>query len=206
MTKREDGKETRNRLLKAACRLFSEKGYQKTTVGEICKQACANRASINYYFDGKSNLYSECWQYAVEQFGRPVSPDRKNESPEKQLETYIRDLLGDCFEPDEKGYFTRLYMMELSNPTGLIREAWYDLVQPRRSQLQEIIRRIMGRDPDRETLAFCELSIAIQCRIPLSINPRDLEYFVTHPLDQDLVNRMAAHITRFSLAGIRAAG
>ncbi len=206
MTKREDGKETRNRLLESACRLFAQKGYQKTTVGEICEQAGANRASVNYYFDGKSKLYSECWQYAVEKFGRPVSADRENESPEKQLETYIRDLVENCFDPGEKGYFTRLYMMELSNPTGLIREAWYDLVKPRRSQLQEIIRRIMGFNPDAETLAFCELSIAIQCRIPLSINPRDLEYFVNHPLDQDLINRMAAHITRFSLAGIRAAG
>ena len=48
MTKREDGKETRHRLLNAACEVFAEKGYRNARVAEICRRAGANVARHQY--------------------------------------------------------------------------------------------------------------------------------------------------------------
>ena len=49
--------ETRHRLLSAAGEIFSEKGYQKSTIREICAKAQANVAAVNYDFGGKKALY-----------------------------------------------------------------------------------------------------------------------------------------------------
>ena len=39
----------RDRLLEVAGPVFSEKGFEKTTVREICQKADVNLASVNYY-------------------------------------------------------------------------------------------------------------------------------------------------------------
>ena len=52
-------KETRERLLSTAERLFAERGFSKVTIREICKSARANVAAVNYHFNGKKGLYDE---------------------------------------------------------------------------------------------------------------------------------------------------
>ncbi|CAD7054702.1 TetR/AcrR family transcriptional regulator [Pseudorhizobium halotolerans] len=50
---------TRERLVQAARRIFSERGYERTTVREIAAQAEVNPALINRYFGGKEQLFAE---------------------------------------------------------------------------------------------------------------------------------------------------
>lgn len=203
MAKREDGKETRQRLLKAALELFSQKGYDRVTIADICKKAGANQASVNYYFTDKARLYAESWEYAVDRLPSHFfnAPDI---SPEKQLGHVIRSLLHDFLKQDEKGAFVRLYLMELLQPTGLIQDSWHEKIQPRREKLQHIICQIIGKTPDQETLGFCELSIVSQCRHLLTIKPDDMKFFMGHEINQKTIDRLAEHITIFSLAGIKA--
>ena len=52
-------RETRQRLIESATRLFAERGFAKVTVREICKAARANVAAVNYHFGGKNGLYQE---------------------------------------------------------------------------------------------------------------------------------------------------
>ena len=204
MVKREDGKQTRRRVLTAAVELFSRKGYERVKVAEICRRARANQASVSYYFGDKAGLYTECWQYAVARFGEVLLVDPEETPPEIQLRNYIRRLMRNFYDDGEKGDFSRLYMMELVHPTGLIQRAWLDMIQPNRQRFHSIIARIMGRTPTYETLVFCELGIASQCRSLLTITPGDMDYFLDRPMNQTLINRMADHICAFSLAGIRA--
>ena len=48
---------TRERIMKAAERLFAERGYDGTSVRAIVAKARVNQAAINYHFDGKEGLY-----------------------------------------------------------------------------------------------------------------------------------------------------
>ena len=50
---------TRERILKAAQRLFAERGYRDTTVRAVVVRARVNQAAINYHFGGKDGLYRE---------------------------------------------------------------------------------------------------------------------------------------------------
>jgi len=204
MAQREDGKETRNRLLNAACEIFAEKGYRNAKVAEICRRAGANVAAVNYYFGDKASLYTEAWQHAFNKHAISASSDLVHTSPDDQLRVYIQTLMQNFMEKGQQGYFTRLYMMELANPTGLIQDTWLDLIEPRRQKLLGIICKIMGVETTNETVLFCEMSIINQCRALLTINRNDLEYLLGQPLSPNLIKRLADHIASFSLAGIGA--
>lgn len=205
MAQREDGKQTRNRVLEAACEIFAEKGYHRAKVADICRRAGANVAAVNYYFGDKATLYAKAWRHAFKKGPEPELSDAVT-SAEDQLQAYIRFLVQHYTDKGDMGQFTRLYMMELANPTGLIQEIWHDLIEPRRQLLLEIIRKIIGTQASDEAVLFCEMSIISQCRALLNIRRSDMEYLLGQPLCPDLTRRLADHITRFSLAGIKASG
>ena len=206
MTRREDGRNTRRRLLNAACDVFAEMGYQKAKVADICRRAGANVASVNYYFGNKSSLYKEAWQHALNHFDVPEDTDPGEGSAHERLRTYIGSLIRNFTADGEAGRFSRLYLMEMVNPTGLIQEAWQDIIEPRRRHLHTIIRDIMGTEGEDLDVLFCELSIVNQCRTLVTAKRSDLEYMLGRPLDPQVVERLADHITVFSQAGIQAVG
>jgi AcrR family transcriptional regulator len=205
MVRRVDGKETRGRLLDAALEVFAESGYRNAKVAEICRRAGTNLAAVNYYFGDKAGLYAEAWQHAFYACAGPISSGSAGFSPVEQLRLRIHNMMQDFTENSIRGQFTRLYLMELANPTGLIQDNWHELIEPRRQELIGIIRQIMGTDATDEKVLFCEMSIINQCRALLTISRSDLRYLLGQPLSPELVSRWADHITRFSLAGIRAA-
>jgi AcrR family transcriptional regulator len=57
---------TRQSIMKAAARLFAEKGYQGASVRDIVTRARVNQAAINYHFKGKDGLYLELLKAAFE--------------------------------------------------------------------------------------------------------------------------------------------
>ena len=78
-TTEEDGHEsTRRRLLEAAEVIFAEKGFKHANVREICQQAGANVAAVNYHFGGKEQLYIETVRHAYQSLskGAQLPPGR----------------------------------------------------------------------------------------------------------------------------------
>ena len=47
---------TRDEIINVAVRLFSEQGFDQTTIRDISKSADANVAAVNYHFKNKSGL------------------------------------------------------------------------------------------------------------------------------------------------------
>lgn len=59
MSSPRDAQATRERLILAARKAFSENGFERTTVREIAGDAGVNPALINRYFGGKEQLFAE---------------------------------------------------------------------------------------------------------------------------------------------------
>jgi TetR/AcrR family transcriptional regulator len=57
--------DTRAALLKAAEELFASRGFEGTSVKDICEKAGVNVSLISYHFEGKEGLY----RAVLEQFG-----------------------------------------------------------------------------------------------------------------------------------------
>lgn len=54
---REDGRETKARIIEAAGPLFAQHGYDGTTSKKICQKAGVNMAAVNYHFGSRYGLY-----------------------------------------------------------------------------------------------------------------------------------------------------
>lgn len=56
----------KEKILNTAIKLFAQKGYDGTSIREICKSANINICMISYYFGGKQELYQEIINNLVE--------------------------------------------------------------------------------------------------------------------------------------------
>ncbi len=204
MVSRRNGLATRERLLNAACEVFAERGYHGARLADICRRAKANIAAVNYHFGDKASLYVETWKHAFRkdlEEGPLVSNDLP---PRERFAQLIRYLLFSFVKKSRHGQFTRLYFQELANPTGLIGDALQKLIEPRRMFLLKLLSELSGLEMNDERLLFCELSIINQCRAVFTVRREDLEYLLGRPFSDELIDRLADHITGFSLGGLQA--
>ena len=65
---------TRERILKAAERLFAERGYDGTSIRTIVARAHVNQAAINYHFDDKEGLYGQLLGWGLRGYTRHGLP------------------------------------------------------------------------------------------------------------------------------------
>lgn len=200
------GETKKERVLKAACKVFAEKGYRDATHAEICRRAGANVAAVNYYFTSKESLYKAVFQHLTQESERLYPLDGGlpvTEPPEQRLHAFIHAHLSRMFDPERLGDLHRIRMAELFDPTGLLKEMLARQLARDREHIQRILREMLGPDAPPRAVDWCEMSIVAQCFIagrgPADRGPRAM--FGLHPAD---VRLLARHILEFSLGGIRA--
>ncbi len=89
--------DTASRIVSTATRLFADKGYDGTSVKDICYAAGVNIAAIHYHFGSKENLYRHIIeQFAAErlEFARRTLQDPQNIDDFKaRLEIFLTQTL-----------------------------------------------------------------------------------------------------------------
>jgi AcrR family transcriptional regulator len=195
---------TQNRLLQAAGELFAEKGFEGTTIREICQRAGAgNIAAVNYYFRDKERLYIEAVKSAcvrqVESVPLPAwSPDTPaHVKLQDFIETLVRRMLGDDASP----WVRQLFLRELAHPTAACTEFVNNVVRPNAEILGGILTELLPKVPERKRrlIAF---SIVGQCFFHRVAQP-----IVTQLVGEEEARNydpahLAEHITEFSFAAL----
>jgi AcrR family transcriptional regulator len=115
-------RETRNRLLDEAERLFAERGFEATSVRDITAAAGANLAAVNYHFGGKDKLYREVFRRrltAVKE-QREAAVHAAAERPHVTLEHLVRSfteaVLAPFVDVREGVRVTQLVVREFADP------------------------------------------------------------------------------------------
>ncbi len=91
--KKEDEKESVQRIIEAATAEFAEVGYAGARVDNIAKRAGLNKAAIYYHIGGKRELYEYVIQALLSETAeRTIQHIQTASSPEEQLRCYIRSL------------------------------------------------------------------------------------------------------------------
>jgi AcrR family transcriptional regulator len=107
-------KPVQDRLLDSAEELFSEHGFEGTSVRDIAASAGCNIAAVNYYFGGKDNLYIEVWRrhLLLKRDIRIASIEKvMSESGGKpRLEDLLRSYANSFIEPLEDEGRTRRFI------------------------------------------------------------------------------------------------
>ena len=209
MAIRRDGIDTREKILKAASEVFAKKGYRNTTVAEICRRAGSNVAAVNYHFGSKDALYAVVWRNAFEEALRAYPPDGglPPDAPAEQcLRALIHSALHRILGTGRLGHAGRIPMREMSDPSEAIRSALQDVIRPLRERTRSIIRLLLGSKASDREIGFCEMSVIHQC---LAIGfrrgkfPPGIIKGRGKP-SPELIEALVEHVTRFSLAGIKA--
>ena len=208
---RSDGQETRQNLLVAAGEIFARKGFREATIAEICRQATANTAAINYHFGSKDALYVESWRYAFSQSLTTYPLDGgipAEASAEERLRGRILAIMRRIIDPQSHEF--DIFHKEMASPTGLLVKAIQESVEPIFQGIALLVGELLGKELREHEVQLCTMSIRAQCFGPLlharrcktapGLPPTGLD-----PLLDD-VEQLADHVTRFSMAGIRAFG
>jgi AcrR family transcriptional regulator len=197
---------TRDRILEAAGQIFAERGFESTTVRDICQAAGANVAAVNYYFGDKERLYVEAVVRAHKwRLDQAQLPDWDENTPARQkladfIATFFRRVLGG----PEDTWRTRLVMREIMQPSRACAEIAESNIRPQFEILQSILRELLPADVQEEELHLTAFSIVGQC----------LFYHVASPIIRNLVSedeyatydveKLAKHVTELSLGAIDA--
>jgi TetR/AcrR family transcriptional regulator, regulator of cefoperazone and chloramphenicol sensitivity len=195
--------DTEYRLLQAAGELFAEKGFDGTSVRQICQRAGAgNVAAVNYYFRDKERLYIEAVKSACsrqdQNFPFPEWPP--GTSPQQKLRDFIR-VLTDRMFGNNPPWARRLFLRELSHPTAACAEFVQKIIRPNSELLSSILNELLPKVPARKRrlIAF---SIVGQCFFHRFAQP-----IVTQLVGEEEASNyssalLAEHIADFSLASL----
>jgi hypothetical protein len=116
------------------------------------------------------------------------------------IHTFFQRVLGG---PDDT-WRTRLVMREIMNPTAACKEIAHSNIRPQFEILQAILRELLPASTSAEELHLTAFSIVGQCLFyhvaaPVVRNLVDADEYETYD-----VNKLAAHVTKITLAALDA--
>ncbi|KFF28475.1 TetR/AcrR family transcriptional regulator [Chryseobacterium vrystaatense] len=127
-------------ILDIAEELIAKKGYEGTSVRDICSKANINVAMISYYFGSKEKMMSYLYQYRVlktrENFSE-FADTIKDGKPEMQLREIIKYIVSQLFKYN---YFHGFVTQELRHTENL-KDELLDFYQLFVKKLDDVIKK-----------------------------------------------------------------
>ncbi len=83
---------TRQMIIDAAVKLFSEKGYNRVSVKEIAHEARVQKTMVYYYFASKEDLFLAAWETALKALEESIFGNVQEDKPPRLsgvIEAYI---------------------------------------------------------------------------------------------------------------------
>jgi AcrR family transcriptional regulator len=195
---------TRERIMKAAERLFAERGYDATSIRAIVAKARVNQAAINYHFDGKDGLYREVLRApfrALTEQQLEHADEMKAMSREAALTEFIRRQLRPLLGRDEYSRHMRILNWETVRPTAVFRKLLSEEAAPFMGLAVELVHRFQP-EADQRTLVAAAVWLLGQCSVFL----RNREQLADPPLglalDEEAVEWLAQLVSRWATGGL----
>jgi len=199
---------TRQSIIKAAVRLFAEKGYAGTSVRDIVGKAGVNQAAINYHFKGKDGLYLELLMMAFEKLSEQsgFDPDKlKALSREDALRSFVQQQLRPLLFRDELSLYIRMFAWEGAHPSKTFVKFMAKNTVTYLTAAIDIVQRFLPASTDRRVALCGAIWLMGQC----STFVRNRELFAQEPFkitpDSPFVDELTELISRLALGGLRQA-
>ena len=207
------GAKVQERILKVAEKLFSERGFEDTSIRDITAQAQCNLAGVNYHFGGKENLYIKVFQRhldvmrerRISSIHKVFSDSQDSVSIENLLDSFCRAFIAPFTTDLEGRQRVRLMIWEMQKPhlpdDMFVRE----VIKPVKQALEEAILKIYP------CLDIKVISLCIQSLVQLllgqfmhvihgNLMPKKIHELIMPELDPE---KIIEHVVRFTSAGIK---
>ena len=156
-------------MLHTALRLFSEKGFAKTSIREIALAAHVNLSAISYYFGDKAGLYRAVF---MDPRTNPRLANDILEGAAGGLEPALQGLFRGLMAPIKQGHAVqqcmKLHFREMLEPTGLWAEEIEDDIKPSHAALVAALCQHLGvaqADDDIHRLGFALTGLGITLHV-----------------------------------------
>ncbi len=197
---------TRQRLLEISGEVFAEQGFRAATIRDICARAGANVAAVNYHFGDKEALYRDVLEHAHAIALRRYPPDlgtTGDSTAEERLAAFVRAFVLRLLDDGVPAWLGKLMAREMIEPTSALDGIVEATLRPMFQRLVGIVGEIAGPGADPKEVRLCAQSVVGQCLFYRHAQEclrrlgRDAES------GQGKGERVAEHVTKFSLAAIR---
>jgi AcrR family transcriptional regulator len=196
---------TQDAIMEAAGKIFAEEGYSKATVREICRQAGANIAAINYHFGDKKGLYLAVLKYYQGISFQIYPPDLgidKSQSPEEKLRAFIRSFLLRIMDEGKPAWFGKFLAREFTQPTWAFDILVEETIRPSFQILTGIVAAILGKGAKERKVRLCSMSIVGQCLYFRHSHPVISRLFPGEVFGSEQIDELTDHIACVSLYGL----
>ncbi|MFK7821255.1 MAG: CerR family C-terminal domain-containing protein [Planctomycetaceae bacterium] len=197
--------DTRIRILNAAGPIFAEKGFESSTVREICEAAEVNVASVNYHFGDKSELYRQTVSHARELtlIQVPWPELGEDAGTRDQLFAFVTTMLNRLLGNESQPWQSRLMMREILSPTENCRSMVREFFQPRLETLIAILEPVFPAQLEEHKRQKFAFSVMGQC---LFYRAAEGVFKLVVPEEQRSANfqieQLANHITHVTLLSL----
>jgi AcrR family transcriptional regulator len=195
---------TRERILKAAERLFAERGYEATSIRAIVAKARVNQAAINYHFAGKDGLYREVLRAAfraLTEHQLAHVEEMKAMSREQALVEFVRHQLQPLIGRDELSRHLRIFNWEAVRPTAVFRKLLSEEAAPFMGVAVDLVRRFLP-DADQRTLVVAAIWLIGQCNVFMRNREQLSGPPVNLSLDESAIEFIGMMISRWAIGGL----
>lgn len=197
---------THQRLLEVAGEVFAEYGYRAATIREICRRAGANVAAVNYHFRDKDGLYAECLSYWLNEALKEYPPDMgvtAQSTPQERLHAFIRSFLFRILDESRHAWYGKLIARNLIESTPFLDTCVEQSIRPMASRLRDIIRELVGPHASESDIRQAGISIVGQVTFHRHSRAAIAKLYPEMTYTHADLERIARHITDFSLAGLK---
>ena len=158
---------SKSRILEAATTLFAQKGFDGTSIREICKKANVNLCMISYYWGGKQELYNGIIENLLEkqiEYSKGFLDLNKNPKDMSidectSLLTTIADKFVDFFYTNISSDLIVLLLKEQQRPDFIVKSPVLDY-------MRSVVARVLNREPDDRLVIFKTLFMLSQVNSP----------------------------------------
>ena len=199
---------SKNRILESATTLFAQKGFDGTSIREICKKANVNLCMISYYWGGKRELYEGIIENLIEQqteYARTFmdldkSPSEYSKSECVELLITILERAVDFLYSNKISNDLIMFLLkEQQNPERKINSPVF-------SYIRELLARIFDKDARDKEIIYKTVFIFSQLN-----SPRILPVFCLRELGQSefreddieiIKNNIRFYIKKITMEGV----
>jgi AcrR family transcriptional regulator len=106
--------ETRKAIMQAAVQLFSEKGFEKTSIEELARKAGIGKGTIYGYFQTKSDILHAFCEDELESLHNELTSNAAHDIP--LLEQMVSLYMSEFHHITENREFARIFMQQTAFP------------------------------------------------------------------------------------------
>jgi AcrR family transcriptional regulator len=188
-------------ILQTAEKLFSEKGYDGTSVRDIAEEANVNIAMISYYFGSKEKLMEVVFEQRTEHVKLQVASLLNNEklTPSQKIDTLVNEYIDRIVDKEK---FIKIMMCEqVINKNPVVSKLIYDM---RKKNTQEITRLIKEGQQSGVFKKNIDVPLMMSTLIgTVSQTMASIDYYREHhkmikkevnPFDETVKKRLSNHL------------